>query len=261
MMQAAGPKQVSPAVLVITPVTVLTLIFAAVLTALLVRASGDTHPILVTGVVAYAVAIVVLVRFGLSNIGKLEILGLTDSLAAMPNRRALHLDCERTPPGAEKALALLDLDGFKSVNDQYGHFAGDRLIKQCAGLLAEVCGSEARAYRLGGDEFAILVIGPIAGNILKALSHICWARCRMRSPSRAHGHIGAIAACRSGGRDARRLRSCCGGHLAMYAPGGVKNRCTLFNAEFRQESHETRSRGGALDALKRGNSALPTIRW
>jgi GGDEF domain-containing protein len=66
------------------------------------------------------VAVILLVRFGLANIGQLEDLGLTDSLASMPNRRALHIDYTRHPEGQERALALLDLDGFKSINDQYG---------------------------------------------------------------------------------------------------------------------------------------------
>src|SRR3569833_1189776 len=94
----------------------------------------------------------------------------------MPNRRALHQDFSRAGEDDEKALALLDLDGFKSVNDQYGHFVGDRLIKECAVLLREVCGEEARAYRLGGDEFAILVVGPIAGNILEGICYTLLAR-------------------------------------------------------------------------------------
>src|SRR5687767_6217703 len=162
VLQAIGLKQVRPAVLVIAPVAVLTLISVTILATLVGRAGPDSETaavILIVGGAAYALAVVLLVRFGLANIGKLEDLGLTDSLAAMPNRRALHLDYGRAAPGVEKALALLDLDGFKSVNDQYGHFVGDRLIKECAKLLAEVCGKDARAYRLGVDEFAILVVG------------------------------------------------------------------------------------------------------
>jgi hypothetical protein len=62
---------------------------------LLGRAGADgesTAAIVIVGGAAYAIAVVLLVRFGLANIGKLEDLGLTDSLASMPNRRALHLD-------------------------------------------------------------------------------------------------------------------------------------------------------------------------
>ena len=239
MLQAIGLKQVRPTVLVIAPVAVLTLISATILAMLLGQAGRDSEPalaILIIGGAAYAIAVVVLVRFGLANIGKLEDLGLTDSLAAMPNRRALHLDYARIPPGQERALALLDLDGFKSVNDQYGHFVGDRLIKECAKLLGEVCGTEGRAYRLGGDEFAILVAGPIAGNILEGICHTLLSR--MAEPILIDDRkltIGAsVGLSRSSRRDelssSELLRR---SDMAMYvSKEGGKNRCTWFSADF-----------------------------
>lgn len=239
MLQSIGLKQVSPAVLVIAPVAVLTLISAAVMAMLLDRAGTDAESvgtILLAGGSAYAVAVVLLVRFGLANIAQLEDLGLTDSLAAVPNRRALHLDYTRADPGTERALALLDLDGFKSVNDQYGHFVGDRLIKECAQLLIEVCGSDARAYRLGGDEFAILVVGPIAGNILEGICHNVLAR--LAEPiviDERKLTIGAsIGLSRSSRRDelsySELLRR---SDMAMYvSKEGGKNRCTWFSEDF-----------------------------
>ena len=239
MLQAIGLKQVSPAVLVIAPVAVLTLISATILATLLNRVGSDVESagtILLAGGSAYAVAVILLVRFGLSNIAQLEDLGLTDSLAAMPNRRALHLDYARAAPGAEKALALLDLDGFKTVNDQYGHFVGDRLIKECARILSEVCGSEARSYRLGGDEFAIFVVGPIAGNILEGICHTILAR--LAEPIVIDDRkltIGAsIGLSRSSRRDelssSELLRR---SDMAMYvSKEGGKHRCTWFSDDF-----------------------------
>ena len=239
MLQAIGLKQVRPAVLVIAPVAVLTLISATVLAMLLARWGSDgtsTRSILVSGGLAYATAVILLLRFGLANIGRLEDLGLTDSLAAMPNRRALHIDYARAAPGAEKALALLDLDGFKSVNDQYGHFVGDRLIKECAKLLAEVCGTEGRSYRLGGDEFAIFVVGPIAGNILEGICHTLLAR--LAEPMLIDDRkltIGAsVGLSRSSRRDelssSELLRR---SDMAMYvSKEGGKNRCTWFSDDF-----------------------------
>ena len=239
MLQAIGLKQVRPAMLVIAPVAVLTLISATVLAMLLGQAGPHSEPalpILIIGGAAYAVAVIVLVRFGLANIGQLEDLSLTDSLAAMPNRRALHLDYARIPTGQERALALLDLDGFKSVNDQYGHFVGDRLIKECAKLLAEVCGTEARSYRLGGDEFAILVAGPIAGNILEGICHTLLSR--LAEPMAIDDRkvqIGAsVGLSRSSRRDeltsSELLRRA---DMAMYvSKDGGKNRCTWFSDDF-----------------------------
>ena len=239
MLHGLSLKQVRPAVLVITPVAVLTLISVTILAMLVSRAGPDSvsvTTILATGGLAYAVAVVLLVRLGLSSIGKLEDLGLTDSLAGMPNRRAFHLDYARAAPGQEKALALLDLDGFKSVNDQYGHFIGDRLIKECAKLLAEVCGTDGRSYRLGGDEFAIFTVGPIAGNILEGICHTLLSR--LAEPILIDDRkltIGAsIGLSRSSRRDelssSELLRR---SDMAMYvSKEGGKNRCTWFNDDF-----------------------------
>lgn len=228
-----------PPVLVIAPVAVLTLISAATLAMILGRAEPgwpSAATIVVAGGSAYFAAMVLLIRFGLANIGRLENLSLTDALAAMPNRRALHLDYARQGEGQAKALALIDLDGFKSINDQYGHFVGDRVIKECAALLGEVCGDDARAYRLGGDEFAILVIGPIAGNILEG---ICYTLLSRLSQSIAIDErrltVGAsIGLSMSNGRDglssSELLRR---SDMAMYASKEAgKNRCTWFSQDF-----------------------------
>jgi diguanylate cyclase (GGDEF)-like protein len=71
--------------------------------------------------------------------------------------------------GEEVAMALIDLDGFKQVNDHYGHFVGDQLIRDCASYIRDACATEASCYRLGGDEFALTMMGPAAGNILEGI--------------------------------------------------------------------------------------------
>ncbi|MCL4671755.1 MAG: bifunctional diguanylate cyclase/phosphodiesterase [Sphingomonadaceae bacterium] len=93
---------------------------------------------------------------------------MTDSLCGLPNRRALHADIRqnRSDDGSV-AVALIDLDGFKMVNDLYGHGVGDKVIKIIADELRAVCGADARPYRLGGDEFAVSVCGPAAATILE----------------------------------------------------------------------------------------------
>jgi len=238
LLQAIGLRQVPPPVLVIAPVVVLTLISVATMAMVLARTPEwpSAATILIAGGSAYIAAMVLLVRFGLANIGRLEGLGLTDTLALMPNRRALHIDYARYGEGQAKALAMIDLDGFKSINDQYGHFVGDRVIKECARLLTEICGEEARPYRLGGDEFAILVIGPIAGNILEG---ICYTLLTRLAQSIAIDErkltIGAsIGLSSSTGREAlsssELLRR---SDMAMYASKEAgKNRCTWFSKDF-----------------------------
>lgn len=264
VLERLGVRQIPPAVLVIAPVIVLTLISAGMLSLVLAE-TGPTSihalGVLAAGGLAYALAVSVLLRFGLASIGHLEVLGLTDSLAAMPNRRALHIDFSRHPAGDERALALLDLDGFKSVNDQYGHFIGDRLIKECATLLHEVCGSEARAYRLGGDEFAILVMGPIAGNILEGICYTLLTRLAQSIlVEERRLTVGAsIGLSRSTGKDAlsssELLRR---SDMAMYASKeGGKNRCTWFSEDFDRNRDQTNQIEKDLrEALKAGELSL-----
>jgi diguanylate cyclase (GGDEF)-like protein len=191
----------------------------------------------VIGLALYGAAAILLVRVGLANIGKLELLGLTDSLSGLPNRRALHVDVARYAEADDEiALALIDLDGFKSVNDHYGHYTGDKLIKECAVILADLCGKDARAYRLGGDEFAILVIGPIAGNILEGICRRLLQRLakpitlqdRQVTIGASVGLCRSTPAARTSSSDLLRQSD-----VAMYASKtGGKMRCTWFNDEF-----------------------------
>jgi len=84
-----------------------------------------------------------------------------DSLTGLRNRDQLHKDFERLVINArmpKAALMILDLDGFKDINDTLGHTYGDELLRQVALRLEDVLkGYGGQLYRLGGDEFAILI--------------------------------------------------------------------------------------------------------
>jgi diguanylate cyclase (GGDEF)-like protein len=89
----------------------------------------------------------------------------TDPLTGLPNRRAFeeHLDrvlAEAAGNGAEVALALIDLDDFKQVNDRRGHTAGDRVLRTMGRVLARTTRADEEMFRIGGDEFALVVLGP-----------------------------------------------------------------------------------------------------
>jgi diguanylate cyclase (GGDEF)-like protein len=89
----------------------------------------------------------------------------TDELTGLANRRALMQRAQRVVAGATArtpaALLLLDLDGFKEVNDGLGHHAGDQLLRQIGPRLQPALAEGEFLARLGGDEFAVLI--PSAG--------------------------------------------------------------------------------------------------
>jgi diguanylate cyclase (GGDEF)-like protein len=90
---------------------------------------------------------------------RLQRQAMTDPLTGLANRRALHMAADEifAEGGAGAALVLLDLDGFKPVNDRHGHAAGDRLLIAIGGRLRAHAGEGATVARIGGDEFAILL--------------------------------------------------------------------------------------------------------
>lgn len=124
------------------------------------KAARGSLPILLIGSLLFFVALSFGARMGLLMIKSLSSQAYTDSLSGMPNRRALRSAMKKEYQiSARHALALIDLDGFKYVNDSYGHAVGDMLIKQIAEMLRQQVGEEGVVARLGGDEFAILLTG------------------------------------------------------------------------------------------------------
>ncbi len=92
---------------------------------------------------------------------ELERLAYTDSLTGLPNRArfmtALDDALSRAARGRRACLLLVDLDGFKAVNDLAGHDAGDRLLCEVADSLRAEARTGDLVARLGGDEFALVV--------------------------------------------------------------------------------------------------------
>lgn len=105
----------------------------------------------------------------------------TDPLTGLANRREFDMRLDEEIAAAQEgrpfAIALLDLDGFKPVNDQHGHAIGDGLLCEIAQRLRGACGDHAVVARQGGDEFAILAPAgsplletSLADHILSALA-------------------------------------------------------------------------------------------
>jgi diguanylate cyclase (GGDEF)-like protein/PAS domain S-box-containing protein len=98
---------------------------------------------------------------------------LSDSLTGLGNHRrlfeALHAEiCRTKRTGREFSLLLLDLDGLKWINDQFGHQVGSRALCRLAEIVADCCRSVDTAARHGGDEFALLLpeTGPTAAALV-----------------------------------------------------------------------------------------------
>ncbi|BBJ00529.1 hypothetical protein FGKAn22_22210 [Ferrigenium kumadai] len=87
-----------------------------------------------------------------------------DALTELPNRvlladRLAQAISQTRRSGTMLAICYLDLDGFKPVNDTYGHEVGDRVLVEMAGRLKEVLRGGDTVARLGGDEFVLLLLG------------------------------------------------------------------------------------------------------
>jgi len=100
-----------------------------------------------------------------------EKLAVTDPLTGLGNRRRLELILTKGLDGAagadQAAIAVLalDIDRFKTVNDNHGHAFGDEVIKTIARTLSTVVGDDAEVGRLGGDEFLVVMRKPSSRGI------------------------------------------------------------------------------------------------
>ena len=91
---------------------------------------------------------------------QLRRLATTDPLTDLANRASLYRRMENALAGPSGAcLLIVDIDGFKDVNDSLGHAVGDAVLREAARRLAESVSSLATVARTGGDEFAVLLPG------------------------------------------------------------------------------------------------------
>ncbi|WP_099867846.1 GGDEF domain-containing protein [Pararhizobium haloflavum] len=151
-------------------------------------------------------AIVIII--GISSIGALSLAmnqsriarrhrvdAITDQLTGLLNRRALFECVDDTPVQPGTALIVLDLDHFKEINDQFGHDAGDFVLRRFAKVVQESIRATDMAARLGGEEFCI-VLPNITPSHASGIAERIRAKFEMETIETA---IGVVRATVSGG--------------------------------------------------------------
>jgi len=178
-------------------------------------------------------------------------LSQTDDLTKLPNRRAVRDWLSRSVMDHDPlALMLLDLDGFKEINDSLGHRAGDTVLRLVALRMSEAVDAHVRVARLGGDEFALMLsttdeieLMEIGHDVLRELAKPIMVDGIEISPS---GSIGVTVALTTDTDEGELLRRA---DVAMYQAKNSGLGVALYDAELDEFS---RSRLQLAEELRRG---------
>ena len=124
------------------------------------------------------ITLVLIARYARFNILEAERLSTTDPLTRLSNRRALEIaiKAESTRQrryGGVYSLVLIDLDGFKGVNDTMGHMEGDNALVLLADILRRNTRKSDMIFRIGGDEFVVLMPNTEVGDCKKLCDGFC----------------------------------------------------------------------------------------
>jgi diguanylate cyclase len=176
-----------------------------------------------------------------------ESLAHSDALTGLPNRRALFDHLREVAPAMSGfnpvTILMLDLDGFKAINDQIGHQAGDRFLVMAADVFREELGRGGFVARLGGDEFVAVIPGEIIGKALDNLHMHLSAALRARAFGNGGLQVGVSigASCSTlhpgDGEDLLRLAD-----IAVYAAkAGGRGRALTYQAHMAHEKSYRRT--------------------
>jgi diguanylate cyclase (GGDEF)-like protein len=148
-----------------------------------------------------------------------------DPLTGLENRRAFdvaldELSARAARYGWQFALVLLDLDGFKQLNDRRGHVFGDRVLAAMGAELAQMVRAGDVAARVGGDEFALLLAGSDASGLAPVLARLGQRLASRLGPDVAFSAGAAFAP--NEGVDPETLFSLADQRLYRAKPGGAR---------------------------------------
>jgi diguanylate cyclase len=169
---------------------------AAVAVGAVTTREHDVTDVVIVAAIAAALAAILALRLT-ARVRAAESLALRDMLTGLPNRALLDDRLEQALQRASRtgdafALLVVDLDGFKEVNDIRGHDAGDQVLKSIARRLESVVRASDTVARVGGDEFVVLSIGTRTEDEAAAL--VGRLRDSLRRPYRVDGGIVEIDA-------------------------------------------------------------------
>ena len=175
-----------------------------------------------------------------------------DALTGLLNRGVLHARIGTALAAAlPAAVLMLDLDGFKEVNDGHGHAVGDAVLRQTAERVQACIGSDAIAARLGGDEFAVVL--PNVGDPLIAVASAEAIITAMSKPFPVGGQLlrlsasVGVALSPSHSEDPEELLACA--DAALYrAKADGRGRHRLFTPDLREAAQRERT---CRDGLRR----------
>ena len=178
---------------------------------------------------------------------RLEHLAHCDLLTSLPNRNALQAKLTAAAGSVPLALMLLDLDGFKLVNDTLGHSVGDQLLTDVGARIKEAVGRDGYVARLGGDEFAVMTVNCVHPLYVDQITTRIFES--LQSPFELAGQsifIGTsigIAMSPADGTTPEQLLS--SADLALYSAKGDGGRVRRFFAKAMQSRTERRHRLGS----------------
>ena len=124
--------------------------------------------------------LVKVLRYPLNNAmqyQQIKHMAITDSLTGLANRNQFEasfqgLVSHNQEENTHFSLLVIDLDGFKSVNDQFGHQTGDLVLCSFAKILLDCCREQDKVFRFGGDEFTLLLNDTRVGSVPKIAQRI-----------------------------------------------------------------------------------------
>lgn len=155
-----------------TSIVMLSINFMWMLLVVVIKKLGSALPSL--PIVAMSFANVMILHYGLKRIKEneqtLDKMAHTDSLTSLPNRRAFNQAIqEYIKQGDKFAVAFIDIDNFKNINDTMGHDYGNQVLIEISRRWNSILGEKHFLARLGGDEFALIISGYKESLEVKAL--------------------------------------------------------------------------------------------